>query len=195
MNNNLTILDKVLYDLKKSGKLAELYVESPDDSIYCQIIDSNEDFTLVRRILTDNGDFDGYSLLFTANIRTLSWEGELLEQLEILLEDRSKEKKQSLEKVKDINIDNHFFKMIKRINTLFGHISVYEIFDENEFFFGQVLDIDEYYMQMRLMGDKSIMDDRNVVIRLEDIGRIDFGGIYDESMLKLHQIKKRMRAK
>jgi len=33
------------------------------------------------------------------------------------------------------------------------------------------------------------------VIRLEDIGLIDFGGIYDENMLKLHQIKKRVASK
>lgn len=191
----MTILENVLFELKDSAKLAEVYVDNPEDDIYCQIIDFNEDFTLVRRILTDNGEFDGYSLLFTENIRTLSWEGEILGQLEILLEEKSKKEKSRLNKIKDINIDSHLFKTIKRINSLFGHISVYEVYDAQEFFFGQVKEIDEYYMQMKLMGDKSIMDDRNVVIRLEDIGRIDFGGIYDESMLKLHQIKKRMRIK
>ena len=187
------IIDDTLNSLKESKKLAELSTENPDDFIFCQIIDYNDDFTLVRRIVTDNGQFDGYSLLFTGNIRTISWDGELLGQLEILLEDCNKEKTESIDKISDINIDSHFFKTIKRINSLFGHISVYDSTHPEDFYFGQVKDIDEYCILMSLMGDKSIMDDKNIVLRLEDIGRIDFGGIYDENMLKLHRLKKRIK--
>lgn len=190
----MAILHSVIADLKKSKKLCVIHIDNPEDYIYSQIIDSNEDITLLRRIATDSGEFDGYSLIFTENIRTISWEGELLEQLEILLEECSKEKRENFEKINNINIDSHLFKTIKRINSFFGHISVYEIFNADEFFFGQVKDIDEYFMQLRLMGDKSRMDDRNIVLRLDDIGRIDFGGIYDENMLKLHQIKKKIKS-
>lgn len=193
--SNTPILEGTLINLQESKKLAELTTENPSDIIFCQIIDFNEDFTLVRRILTDNGEFDGYSLLFTGNIRSISWDGELLEQLEILLEDCAREKKESIDKISNINIDSHFFKTIKRINSLFGHISVYDSVETDEFYFGQVKDIDEYCIQMSLMGDKAIMDDRNIVLRLEDIGRIDFGGIYNENMLKLHRIKKKIRIK
>jgi hypothetical protein len=188
----MSILISSLNELQKSKKLCELLVENPDDFIFCQIIDFNEDFTLVKRILSDSGESDGYSMLFTDNIRNIAWEGELLLQLEILVNQRSKNEQITLDKISNIHINNHFFKTIRTINSLFGHISVYETYSSDDFYFGQVNEIDEEYMLMRLMGDKSIMDDKRLVLRLEDIGRIDFGGIYDENMLRLHQIKKKM---
>lgn len=189
----MSILLSSLQSLKDNQRLCEVISEAPDDLFFCQIVDFNEELTLVRRILSDNGEIDGYSLIFTANIKSLAWEGELLEQVEILLKDTlSKENNTRFDKISNININNHFFEIIKRINSLFGHISIYEIFDAGDFYFGQIKDIDEYFMLIHLLGDKSSMDDKNLVLRLEDVGRIDFGGIYDESMLKLHQIKKKI---
>ncbi len=188
----MSILLKTLTDLKISKNICEVTLDNPQDSFFCQIIDFNETLGLFRKILSDNGDFDGYSLIFLPNIKNVIWEGELLQQLEILLEDRNSEKAKNLSKIENININNGFFKLIKTINSLFGHISVYEVSDRNDFYFGQVKDIDEEHLLMRLMGDKFNMDDQSMVIRLEDIGRIDFGGIYDENMLRLHQIKKKV---
>jgi hypothetical protein len=188
----VSILLKTLTDLKISKNICEVTLDNPQDSFFCQIIDFNETLGLFRKILSDNGDFDGYSLIFLPNIKNVIWEGELLQQLEILLEDRNSEKAKNLSKIENININNGFFKLIKTINSLFGHISVYEVSDRNDFYFGQVKDIDEEHLLMRLMGDKFNMDDQSMVIRLEDIGRIDFGGIYDENMLRLHQIKKKV---
>ncbi len=190
----MNILQKTLQELKASRSICEITLDNPQDNFFCQIIDLNETLGLVRKILSDNGEFDGYSLIFLPNIRNVIWEGDLLQQLEILLEDRNGRKEQP-GKIENININSGFFKLIRTINSLFGHISVYEVFDRNDFYFGQVKDIDEEYMLMRLMGDKFSMDDQSMVIRLEDIGRIDFGGIYDENMLKLHQIKKRVASK
>lgn len=192
----MSILLKTLTDLKASQSLCEVSLDNPEDSFFCQIIDFNETLGLVRKILSDNGDFDGYSLIFLPNIHNIIWEGDLLQQLEILLEDRNPDRKTATEKIQNININNSsFFKLIKTINSLFGHISVYEVFDRSDFYFGQVKDIDEEHMLMRLMGDKFNMDDQSMVIRLEDIGRIDFGGIYDENMLRLHQLKKKVKVK
>ena len=188
----MSILLKTLTDLKISKNICEVTLDNPQDSFFCQIIDFNETLGLFRKILSDNGDFDGYSLIFLPNIKNVIWEGELLQQLEILLEDRNSEKAKNLSKIENININNGFFKLIKTINSLFGHISVYEVSDRSDFYFGQVKDIDEEHLLMRLMGDKFNMDDQSMVIRLEDIGRIDFGGIYDENMLRLHQIKKKV---
>lgn len=185
------ILLKTLSELKISKSICEITLDNPEDNFFCQIIDFNETLGLIRKILSDNGDFDGYSLIFLPNIRNIIWEGDLLQQLEILLEDRNSDKN-DLGKIENININNGFFKLIKTINSLFGHISVYEISERTDFYFGQVKDIDEEHMLMRLMGDKFNMDDQSMVIRLEDIGRIDFGGIYDENMLRLHQLKKKV---
>ena len=188
----MSILLNSLQQLKKTSKLCELSLEHPEDFIFCKIVDFNEDLTLVKRILSDSGESDGHSLIFTDNICNLGWEGELLIQLEILVNERSKDDKINLDKIANININNHFFKIIRTINSFFGHISVYESATSDDFYFGQVKDIDEEYILMKLMGDKAIMDDKSLVLRLEDIGRIDFGGIYDENLLRLHQIKKKM---
>ena len=189
----MSLLEKTLQDLKNSRRICEITLDNPDDSFFCQVIDFNEIICLTHRILSDNGEFDGYSIVFLPNVKNIIWEGELLQQLEILLEDKNKLNQNNIDKIQNININKPFFTLIKTINSLFGHISVYEIFDRGDFYFGQVKDIDEEYMLMRLMGDKFNMDDQNIVMRLEDIGRIDFGGIYDENMLKLHQIKKKMK--
>ncbi|MDX1949434.1 MAG: hypothetical protein SFT90_02900 [Rickettsiales bacterium] len=185
-----SILRKSLDSLKKSKNFCEISLEHPSDAFLCQILDVSEIMILARKILPDSGGFDGFSLLFYDNLATLSWEGELLEQLEILLEEKSKNNANPLEKISNINIHNHFFKVIKTINSLFGHISVYDAKTANDFYFGQVQDIDEEFMLLRLIGDKYSYDDRKIIIRLADIGRIDFGGVYDENMLKLHKIKK-----
>jgi hypothetical protein len=191
----MSIFLKTLADLKLSQNICEITLDNPEDSFFCQIVDFNETLGFFRKILSDNGDFDGYSLIFLPNIRNIIWEGELLQQLEILLEDRAASKKLNLDKIENISLNNGFFKLIKTINSLFGHISVYEVDDRNDFYFGQVKEIDEEHMLMRLMGDKFNMDDQSMVIRLEDIGRIDFGGIYDENMLRLHQLKKKRAGK
>jgi hypothetical protein len=188
----MSLLLRSLGELKNNNKVCEIVADAPEDVIFGQIADYNENISLLKKVRIDNGDFDGYSIIFTGNIRTITWEGELLQQLEILLEDKISAKKKSIDKIQHININTGFFKLIKTINSLFGHISVYDAFEPKDFYFGQVKDIDETHMLMRLMGDKSIMDDSSMIIRLEDIGRIDFGGIYDENMLKLHQIKRRI---
>ncbi len=188
----MSILLHTLTELKVSKNICEITLDNPEDNFFCQIIDFNETLGLIRKILPDNGEFDGYALIFLPNIKNVIWEGELLQQLEILLEDRSSEKAHNLSKIENININSGFFKLIKTINSLFGHISVYEIGNRNDFYFGQVKDIDEEHLLMRLMGDKFNMDDQSMVIRLEDIGRIDFGGIYDENMLRLHKLKKKI---
>ena len=187
----MSIIFQTLTNLKKSKSLCEIALDNPNDDFFCQVVDFNENLGLVRKILSDNGDFDGYSLIFLPNVRNIIWEGDLLHQLEILLEDRNSEKAH-IQKIENININNDFFKLIKTINSLFGHISVYEVYERGDFYFGQVKDIDDEHMLMRLMGDKFNMDDQSMVIRLEDIGRIDFGGIYDENMLRLHQLKKKI---
>ena len=190
----MTLLLKSLGELKHNQKVCEIVADAPEDTHFCQIVDYNETIILLRKILPDNGDFDGYSIIFTGNVRTISWEGELLQQLEILLEDKTEKKKiNGFDKISQISINTTFFKLIKTINSLFGHISVYDAFEPRDFYFGQIKEIDESHMLMRLMGDKASMDDCSIIVRLEDIGRIDFGGIYDENMLKLHQIKKRLR--
>lgn len=189
----MDLLLKTLTQLKTSQNICEITLDNPKDSFFCQIIDMNEMLGIVRKILSDNGEFDGYSLIFLPNIKNIIWEGELLQQLEILLEDRaSVSKRENIDKISNININNGFFKLIKTINSLFGHLSVYEAENRDDFYFGQVKEIDEEHMLMRLMGDKFSMDDQNMIIRLEDIGRIDFGGIYDENMLRLHQLKKKV---
>lgn len=188
----MSLLLRSLGELKANQKVCEIFCDAPEDVIFCQIVDYNENITLMRKVQPDNGYFDGYTIIFTGNIRTISWEGELLQQLEILLGDKITEKKSSVDKITNININSTFFKVIRTINSLFGHISVYDAFEKKQFYFGQIKEIDETHLLMRLMGDKSIMDDCSIILRLEDIGRIDFGGIYDENMLKLHQIKKRL---
>ncbi len=185
-----SILYKSLDSLKKSRKFCEIAMEHPTESFFCQVLDVSDVMILTRKILPDSGGFDGFSLLFYDNLSTLSWEGDLLEQLEILLEEKAKDALNPLEKISNVNIHNHFFKVIKTINSLFGHISVYDAKTADDFYFGQVQDIDEEFMLLRLIGDKYSYDDRKIIIRLADIGRIDFGGVYDENMLKLHKIKK-----
>lgn len=189
----MSLLLKSLGELKHNRMVCEIMADAPEDRHFAQVVDYNETIALLRKIQPDNGEFDGYSIIFTGNIRTVSWEGELLQQLEILLEDKTEKKKSNLDKISHININTSFFKLMKTINSLFGHISVYDAFEARDFYFGQIKEIDETHMLMRLMGDKASMDDCSIILRLEDIGRIDFGGIYDENMLKLHQIKKRMR--
>lgn len=189
------LIDNILHSLKESHELCDISMESPDDQFYSQIIDFNEFFVLVRRVLPDNGDVDGYSLLFKDLVRNISWEGELISQLKILLDDSDVMKMtKSDDKIRNINIHNDFFKILKRINSLFGHITVYDASDNGEFYFGQIKETDEKYILMKVIGDKSHFDDKNMLLRLEDIGRIDFGGIYDESMLKIYRIKNKLRA-
>ncbi|HCR85504.1 MAG TPA: hypothetical protein DIV86_02385, partial [Alphaproteobacteria bacterium] len=84
----MTLLLKSLGELKHNQKVCEIVADAPEDTHFCQIVDYNETIILLRKILPDNGDFDGYSIIFTGNVRTISWEGELLQQLEILLEDK-----------------------------------------------------------------------------------------------------------
>lgn len=187
----ISILDKTLLDLKKTRKLCEIKLDHPKETLFCHIIDSNELMTLAHKISPDTSGFDGFSLIFNDNIANVSWEGELLEQLEILLDEKSKVANNPLDKIANVNINNHFFKIIRTVNSLFGHVSIYDINEDGEFFFGQVKDIDDEFMLIRLMGDRQFIDDRNIIIRLADIGRIDFGGVYDENMLRLHKIKRR----
>ncbi len=187
---HIPLLNRILNDLKKTRKLCEIRLAHPKEILFGNIIDSNDLMTLIHKISPDTSGFDGFSLLFNDNITNIAWEGELLEQLEILLEEKSKLANNPLDKIANVNINNHFFKIIRTINSLFGHVSIYDIEGDGDFYFGQVKDIDEEFMQIRMMGDKQLMDDRNIVIRLADIGRIDFGGVYDENMLKLRRIKR-----
>jgi hypothetical protein len=175
----MSVSTKFIERLKSEQIFIELHADRYDDSDYCFIIDYDDDFLVIERFKAEGG-YEGISVLLRQNISRIKWGGNELTSISKLI-DVSK-RQQSKSEVDLTSIET----VLSTTYAMFGHISVFiQDIDKNICFVGQIHEIDNEAIVINEFGTKGTLDRRFILLSLEDITRIDAGGLYERNLEKL----------
>lgn len=144
------------------------------------IVDFNDEF-LVFETFDTNGIPDGITVFFRdENSIIMSWGGNEITSTEKVLDHTRR-----LQKMPKINLES-VETIVKSVNEGFRHITICTSDFDDTCFIGQVRDIDEDTLVLNEFGSKIALDRKFVMIPLNSISKIQAGGQYELSLVKLY---------
>ncbi|GEM_PF-981134 len=172
----MTVRDTHLNKLREEKVLVDLYTDSYGESYYGFIIDFNEEYLVLKKFTVESL-FDGISVLRRDDITRINWGGNDIESTFKLIYKKDYE----LE-IKHINLES-METIVKSVSKDFNHITVYvQDIDSNICLIGQVEDLDDETLILDSFGTRATLDRRHIMIAMENITRIDAGGIYEKNL-------------
>ena len=175
MNIRIHQLEK----LKDSKTLVILFRDEFDDSSIGFIVDISEDFILLEEV-DDNGKLDGIVILRIEDITRVRWEGNELNSLSKLID-----LKERIKGLNAIDISNKYY-ALDSVFQKFKHIGIHiEEIDNGVLFIGEIAEIDADTIILHEFGTKSNLDRSFIMLELEDITKIQAGGIYEMGLMKI----------
>ena len=144
------------------------------------IVDFNDEF-LVFEAFNGNGIPDGITVFFRdENSIIVRWGGN-----EITSTERSIDHTRRVQKMPKINLES-VDTIIKTVYEGFKHITVYTDDIDDTCFIGQVREMDEDTLVLNEFGSRIALDRKFVMIPLNSICKIQAGGEYEQSIVKLY---------
>ena len=85
---------------------------------------------------------------------------------------------------------------MKSVFKLFKHITLYlQDIDKNICIIGEIHEIDSEYVVMKAYGSQATLDTSFQIFNIDDITKIQAGGIYENNLKKLFEEKTGFHAK
>jgi hypothetical protein len=167
---------KYLSKLRDDKTFVYIYTDSYSEADYGFIIDFNEEFLVLKKF-NEESLFDGISILRRDNITRINWGGNDIENTFKLIF-----KKEYESEVKNINLES-IETIIKSAFDNFNHLTVrIQDIDNSVYIIGQLEDIDDETIVVNAFGTKSTLDRSFLMVSLENITRVDAGGIYERNL-------------
>ena len=176
----MSIAIKYLEKLKGENILVDVYTDHYDDSFYGFIIKFNDDFLLLEHY-TNDLIYNGVIIFRRDDITRIKWSGNGLNSSLKLIDSSTR-----VTSVNDIRIDS-IESILDSISLKYKHVTLQiQNIDKGMCIIGEIEDIDSESIVINEFGTKSTLDRGFLLIALNEITRIDAGGIYETNLLKLH---------
>lgn len=174
----MDIEKKYMLQVKNQKTFIDLSVNG--ESNFGFIVDFNDEF-LIFEAFDTNGIPDGITVFFREESNViLRWGGNEITSTEKVLDHTRR-----LQKMPKINLES-VETIVKSVNEAFRHITVCINDFEDTCFIGQVREIDEDTLILNEFGSKIALDRKFVMIPLNAISKIQAGGQYELSLVKLY---------
>lgn len=166
--------------LKNENILADIYIDTYDETHCGFVLDFNDDFLLIEKYHDSDFVFDGITIVFRQNISRIRWSGN---ELTIVAKFIDPTKRQPLK----IQIDLASPQTILRdVYDAYGYVTVFiQELDREVSFIGQIHEMDDKNLVIHEYGTKMSLDRKFILLSLEDITRIDAGDRYEENLKKI----------
>lgn len=165
--------------------LKRVYRKKLNDEDYIEgfIIDESKNWVLLSFFDDDRYDIDGYSMLNKKYITSITQAPKY----------KIKEQVVKLKDIKigeiDVNLELESGKLIFELSNLYDIIDIYtEVINYDICHLGSVVDFDSKSISINTIDINAKVLERNYIVSIEDITRIDFEGSYSRGM-KLAYLK------
>lgn len=174
----MTLQIKTHKKLQKENVFVDVFTDMFNESMYGFIRKSNNDFLLLE-YYNDNGLYNGIIVLRLSDITRIKWDNNDINSTQKLISKHSDEKKIAAIKIDSIQ------DILKSINMIFKYVCIHiQDIDDGMCIIGEIEEMDESTLIVKEFGTRATLDRGRIMISLDDITRIDAGGIYETGLLK-----------
>ena len=168
---------KYLYDNKIITKISR---ENICDNYDIGIIKKYNDDFIIFNAINENGFFDGYNIIFVNDITYMKWDDNETKSLKKILRNHIEFIHESID-IKNFNSILEYFYNNKIPISLYNESS-----DEDGFFLGIIIEIDDKYIYLDSYGNKNTLDKSKVILIIGNITKIEFDNEYNNSIMKVY---------
>ncbi|MCH8622491.1 hypothetical protein [Undibacterium sp. TS12] len=173
----MTVQLETLQYLKQSQELVDLYRDrQTDESLTGVVTDYTEDFVYLS-LISDSGLPNGIAVVLTDDISRIRWQGNERQSIQQLMD-----AKQTRPMTPVIRLDT-LVDVLVSVNSAFGYVSILtENMDDGVTFIGEIKNIDAGAVLLQEFGTMTSRDRRWLMLRLDEITRVDAGAAYEEDI-------------
>ena len=160
--------------------MVDVYTDLYDDNFYGFIINFNDDFLLLEHFNEDL-TYNGIIIFRREDITRIKWGGNDLSSCLKLIDNSAR-----IKSVNDIRIDS-IESILDSISIMYKHVTLQiQNIDRGMCIIGEIEDMDDENIVINQFGTQSTLDRSFMMIALEEITRVDAGGIYETNLLKIY---------
>jgi len=175
----MSLETKYLKKIINERTFVDIYNDNYEESCYGYILDFNDTF-LVLDSYNDESIADGIIVFFRGNITRIRWGGNEISSASKLIDNS---KRTNIKSEIDLSSVQN---VIKSINENYGYINIsIQDIDSSVCFIGEICEMDEETVVIDEFGTKTSLDRKNIMLSINDITKIEAGGIYEENLKKL----------
>jgi hypothetical protein len=173
----MTVQLDTLKALKQSQELVDVYRDRRvADSLTGVITDYSEDFVYLS-LISDSGVQNGISVVFSHDISRIRWQGNERKSIQQLME-----KKQTRPAVPKIRLET-LIDVLSSVSEAYGYVNIHtEGMDSGITFIGEIKNIDSQGVVLHEFGTMLSRDRHWLLLRLDEISRVDAGSQYEEDI-------------
>jgi len=135
-------------------------------------------------LFTEEGESNGFSLIYGNDITRIRWGGNFLETLDALIS-----RNQAVPLVPEISI-NSVYEALTTIQQQFGYVNLHTERVRNDVcFIGEIAEIDEDFLVLHEYGTRENRDRSRTLLALELISRIDAEATYEKNLKYLYSVE------
>ncbi|GGA81624.1 hypothetical protein GCM10011521_19960 [Arenimonas soli] len=166
--------------LKLSQEVVDVYRdELSNESLTGVITDFSDDF-LYLSLFTESGAANGISIVFRHDITRMRWSGNERQAIAELIEaagSKATKPRIELESIQSV---------LKSVSDTFGYVNaLIERIDDSITFIGEIAELDEESLVLDTYGTFSTRDRSKLLLRCQDLTRVDADASYERSVALL----------
>lgn len=173
----MTLQLETLMNLKQSQELVDVYRDRRvSDSLTGVITEYSEDFVYLS-LVSDTGMPNGIAVVFADDISRIRWQGNERKSIQQLMD-----QKKTRPAAPAIRLGT-MVDVISSISEAYGYVNIHtEGMDDRITFIGEVKGIDNGAVVLHEFGTMTSRDRHWLLLRLDEITRVDAGAPYEEDI-------------
>ncbi len=179
----MNLFDSFVQKAIKDGMFLDVDRDGFDSEIAFGVIFQESETFLCLKTVDDNGDYDGVVVIRKDDISYIGTGGNRRTATEQLVSNREE---LNFEIVIDLS---SMRSAIESISSKFGYVAIYEEDHSEDFYMGEILEIDDEFLLLHQYGSRESLDRSKILLRLDSITRIEADGKYAKSILQMFSKK------
>lgn len=179
----MNITTKYLKKLQTEKSFVDIFTDLFNESLYGFIRQFNDEFLLLEHY-NDDGLFNGIIVFKREDITRIKWANNDINSVHKIINKHDQDKN-----IESIKIDS-LEAILNSVNKVFKHVNInIQNIDSGMCIIGEIEEMDNESIVIKEFGTRSSLDRGKIMFSIEDITRIDAGGIYENGLLKAHKKK------
>lgn len=174
----MRLTSRTLESLRESQEIVDLYRDYlTSESLSGVVTDFSEDFLYLSLFDPESGDANGIAVCYRGDVTRLRWGGNEREAHAALV--RASGAKPTAPKLKLETIES----VLRSVRAAFGYVNVLtERMNNDITFIGEIEELDAESLLLQTYGTFSTRDRSRLLLRLDDITRVDADARYERSV-------------
>jgi hypothetical protein len=166
---------KLIDTLIADSIFVEIYDDNAEESFFGYIIQHTDNF-LQLEAYDDEGRLEGIFITEFEEVSRIRWEGNERQLIESLISSRAEQPKPRLEGMRSI---------LEDVNQHYGHICItLGGYGTDKLYIGEIEELNEDFLVLHEYGSRQQKCRNRMLVRIEDISRVQAGGIYESNLIK-----------